>query len=906
MMIKHARFAIFPFFALVFWGVELPCLAQNADAPPPVPGRLLTVIQDKYHPFLLADSGEFREAKKTMRKDIFRDRRKEFEQRILGYFNPDSKWNLGEGPLSENADFHPAQLSDADFLFYLKVMGELMTYTGIEKEKWAIAGLKREFLRILDEIAPTSDASSAVMLNKTIDDRRIQLLAVAALTYDLVYNRFSTIERHPLNNRLNQLRLILASDCAAVDPAARPIQSRLHRGAALGLATILCISIYPYEWEKEQRFSEQSFLPDLYRAITYTHSGVKGMGALSPHIPMPLAELESVLLTAIPWLDCLKRMGYPYQLQKGFYPQIFQSFETHRAPDSVNMIQPFLPAALYDPWIPRSQPIFTMTPDSMYVQEKDNQETFVPFKQQKKSEIFIASENPFNIPESLQQTDINIQRGSGRAMSLRESFERYGYPKKPTPIPLPEEERVSNPDAGWTPPDGLVLPTIWGALYLLTEQDDPQSLAGEIWEEQAIDIDSHPYTFLYYRPFPVRSSKSRRESTLIDYPEFRSTIMTSISPRGEYMLASQAASETLILPTYAIDHESFLYSEEGSEWRWFHEIPSSTHTESATASLEIPAEQANPAPIRHATPFITSLFSCWETYSPAGRTIVVRRHLGGVGSGYSAIAHFPDEKESDKRIQYIIFSVPENGRGIPSDEVSDFYSIHPSEEQLENRPMNFATFRMERRDERESSRRAAMSSVLKVLFNPGGMNPANAFTGALNKIYELELREPDQPFFYLCSQDMPGREMYEVKYASVPLPGLRILEWKQGIEIIAMRTGDKIQNAFVESDADFIIVMRDSSMRGVFYLMVNGSYLHVKFAPTQSSFTLLADNLEEKITAAWCQRRIYTTSPPKDKSRFYAPGVLGFECPDFVIQYGQKGNMGVVWDSKPDPRKRSR
>ncbi|MGC9329527.1 MAG: hypothetical protein ACP5I1_17970, partial [Candidatus Hinthialibacter sp.] len=298
-------------------------------------------------------------------------------------------------------------------------------------------------------------------------------------------------------------------------------------------------------------------------------------------------------------------------------------------------------------------------------------------------------------------------------------------------------------------------------------------------------------------------------------------------------------------------------------------------------------------------PLISSLFSCWETYSPSGRTIAVRRHLGGIGSGYSAVAHFPEGKESGKRIRYIIFSVPENGRGVPSDEIDDFYSIHPSEEELEDRPMNFATFRMARRDEREGARRIAANSVLKILCNPGGMKPAQAFTGALNKIYELEVCEPEKPFFYLCSQDMPGREMYEVKYGSVPLPGLRILEWKQGIEIIAMRTGDTIQNAFVESDADFVIVMRDNSMRGIFYLMVNGSYLHVKFAPTQKTFTLLADNLKEKITAAWCQRRIYTTAPPKNKSRFYAPGVLGFECPDFVIQYGQKGKMGVVWDSKP-------
>lgn len=211
---------------------------------------------------------------------------------------------------------------------------------------------------------------------------------------------------------------------------------------------------------------------------------------------------------------------------------------------------------------------------------------------------------------------------------------------------------------------------------------------------------------------------------------------------------------------------------------------------------------------------------------------------------------------------------------------------------------------MERIAERRGEKKISPGGILNVLFSPDSIKPANAFIGALGRILEADLAEPDRPFFYLSSVDLPGREMYEVKYGNIPLPGMRILQWKQGIEMIAIKTGGTIHNTFVESDADLIVAVRDTSMKAIFYLMVNGSYLRCKFSPTQREFTLLANTKSRPMTAAWCQRRLYTTAPPRSESRFYAPGVLGFECPGFMVQYGQKGDQAVVLGHEPERKRR--
>lgn len=882
--------------------------SQNSAAPvmPPAPSRLLDIIHKENHPMLLANADRFREAKRSTRNELMNDRGEELRQRLVGFYNPQSKWYLGDGPLSERKDFHPAQLTELDFEFYTKVLLETMVYMGIEKERWTIDGLKREFVRLLNEIQPGNTTRETDVIESPLSERDVQLLALASLTYDLVYNRFDTIERHPYNNRLNQIRAKLAAECAASDPAAAPVAQRIERGSALGLATLLCISIAPSEWGKARGFSEQSFLPELYQAITYTASGVWEMEAQAPHIQIPLHQLETLLLIAIPWMESLKRFGYPYEIQQDFYTCLVDSLEIHRLPNKNDVLQPFVSSAFRDPWIPIANPIFGTIAESMYVKKKPGEatQTFIPFSAAGAIFNSATEKGSYAVPKPLSLEDINILHDGQKPMSLRESFERFGFPKKPTPIPMPAQKPVSNPDAGWAPPERLILPSAWGELYLLAERDNPTSSAGEVWEEQAVEIDSHACMFLYYKEFPVKQTKTERSSDLLQYPQIQTTLLAMNSPRENYLFASQAARSILVMPTYAVDCDSFVLSEGGHPWRWFHEIPSSVETVSAAPLLDASSIVVASAAVIGATPLETSLFTCWETYSPVGRTLVVRRHLGGIGSGYTAIAHFPSAAKNSQRVEYVQFSVPEQGDIVLNEETPDIYSIYPSTEELPDRPMNMETWQRERRQERMGEKKVTVTGVLKILFSPDSIQSASAFTGTLGKRLEAELVDPDSPFFYLCDQDMPGREMFQVKYGDVPMPGTRILEWKQGIEIIAIRVGDKIQNAFIESDADFAIVMRDSSMKGIFYLMVNGSYLRCKFAPSQKEFTFLADTMKKKETVAWCQRHLYSVAPPKNQSRFYAPEMVGFECPGYVVQYGQKANSGVVLDSKPAPQKR--
>ena len=279
---------------------------------------------------------------------------------------------------------------------------------------------------------------------------------------------------------------------------------------------------------------------------------------------------------------------------------------------------------------------------------------------------------------------------------------------------------------------------------------------------------------------------------------------------------------------------------------------------------------------------------------------MVRRHIGGVGNGYTVVVHFPDSKPIRRRIEDVIFSVPEKGNVSVTEENPDLYSIYPSEDELPDTNVSMEEWQMNRSAERRGERKNTIAGILNVLFSPDCCKPAQMSVGALGQILEADLLHPDQPFFYLLDLDQPGREMFEVKYKNIPLPGMRILEWKQGIEIIAIKTGEKIQNSFMESDADIVIAMRDTSMKGLLYLMVNGTYLRCKFSPTQKDFILLADTKKQPVTVAWCQRHLYTTSPPRTESLFYAPEILGFECPEFVIQYGQRGNLAAVLGREPN------
>jgi hypothetical protein len=186
-----------------------------------------------------------------------------------------------------------------------------------------------------------------------------------------------------------------------------------------------------------------------------------------------------------------------------------------------------------------------------------------------------------------------------------------------------------------------------------------------------------------------------------------------------------------------------------------------------------------------------------------------------------------------------------------------------------------------------------------VLFSPESIKPANAFEGALGRILEADLSQPDLPFFYLCSLDMPGREMYEVKYGNIPLPGMRILEWKQGIEMIAIKTGDTIHNTFVESDADLIVALRDTSMKAVFIDGERQLPAVQVFADTTRVYFISQHKKPSCHGGLVSTPSIYTTAPRVVKAVFTPPAHLVSNAPVLWYNTAKKGNRQSCWDTNP-------
>lgn len=875
-------------------------LGIPAQVAQPVPDRVLTEALRAGHPFLLYSREGMQRVRRTLIRDFFKARAKEFYQRVTGYYDPDSPWYLGEGPLSEREDFHPLALSEKDFSLYIKILYDTMAFTGIEKLEWAQNGLKREIVRILKDLQEGPGSPRATLDVSPVTKRQAFLLAAGVMAYDVVYSRFDTIDRHDPNNQINLWRNRLSAYCASVNPVDLEADERLVLGTALGSTSLFCASVYQAEWGKSRPFQVSALLPDLYRAIIFTQSGLRGLVADDNRLRISLSELEPLLLLAIPWMESMNRLGYPGGIHQGFYGRIVRAFESLQVPTQSQMIQPHRLAWTRDPWLPRLEALFPGVDPKMYPEKKgETTQQFIPFHSASPVASATSSEDRFQIPPMLQSQGVNINRG-GRPIVLREMLERFGYPKKAPPQVWDVTEEESLPEAGWKAPSGLPVPSVWGGVFLLAERDDPNSRGGELWEEFGMSGDSHPYTFFYYFEFPLTGFQPPRDQVLSLYPDWQAAVLTTRNAQGDYLFASQAASAVLILPTYAIDHESFLLADNSKEWRWFHEIPSSTDVVSASSAEEPPVPQVAKGIVYPATPLNTSLFSYWTTYPPAGRTIVIRRHGGGVGSGYTLVAHFPDPGPRAKRVNYVQFSIPENGQGVEDPEVPGLYQVIPPEAQGGlHQPMSFNQWQRQRRAERMSGKMSVPAGILNILFSSEAARRAAVFPGVLGHLLEVELADSARPFFYLAAVDQPGREMFEVKYPTIPLDGLRIIEWKQGIEIIAIKTGQEIKNEFLHTDADLAVVMRDRSMKGLFYLMVNGSVLRCKFSPAQEDYLLLVDAQGRKLTAAWASRHVYTNQPPRSGSVFYAPELIGFECPGTVVKYGLKGRQAVVWDHAP-------
>ncbi|RJP33503.1 MAG: hypothetical protein C4527_04430 [Candidatus Omnitrophota bacterium] len=872
-----------------------------AQALPPISERILSKIEGIKHPFILAEYDEFRKARQIMRDEPFYDRGKEFVRRVEGYAVDTSPWYLGEGPLSANPNFYPDLLGQENLQVYTQVLCETVTYTSFEQERWAINRVEMELRRLLDTLEPQSTLSSTGLPQTQFTATQSVLLALAAFAYDTIYHRIDTVDRHEFNERFKRIRDHAAAFCSTLDAKRLPPYEKTVLGTGLGLSTLFCVSIYPLEWGKKKQFSVQLFLPDLYRAVTLSTDGMKELVSPERRFESSLPQLDTALLIAIPWFERLKSLGYAFVQPNGLYQDIVATLETYRLPGTTKMIVPNVTFPPPNPWIPNTALLFWGIDPRMFKKERSLPAEFVTFPQ---PDIKGVKLETIGLPDSLRAKEVT--KKIGRPITLKEQLEILSLPRKERPFQKSEESLNENPNAGWAKPAGLLLPPIWGALYMLAARESLSSNLHELWTKMALDVDSHPYTFIYWRLFAPRRSRGDVEPVLVQNPDRHFTLFSYPSSRENYLISTQSATATVLIASYAIDHESFLLSDNCTEWKWHHEIPavgrSASRAIDATSTLLATFDDDAPDPVvqkvsheRSAAPLFTSMYSCWPTYSPSGETLLVRRHLSGVGSGFTLVAHFPDPKTSRAKTKYVNFRLTEDSDSISLEDIPGMFQILPAAAKETQDPMTMREFRIMKKAERDGMIDLSDVAMLNILFSPDSLRRSSVSSGVLGKFVEMELEYPDQPFFYVLTLDMAGRELFDVKYSLIPLPGMRVLEWRQGTEIIAINMGDVIKNDFIESDADLVIVTRDNAMKGIFYLLVNGTYLRAKFSPTQRDFTLLADTKGKRVTAAWANQRIHTSRPPNPMSVFYAPNIVAFVCPDAVIKYGKKNRQAVVW-----------
>ncbi len=879
--------------------------ALIAHTQPPIPDSIIEKIQEARHPFLMADRDRFRDARKKMHDDIFYERGKEFVKRVEGYVLEESPWYLGNGPLSENEDFHPEHLTGENLFAYAQAICETIAYTGIEQERWAMNRLELELQRLLNALEPKHTITTSGMPENVFTPSQALLFSLATFMYDTLYYRIDTVDRHPINEQFKRIRDRLAAYCNGLDIQNVNPYKKATLGSALGLSTLFCISVYPMEWEKDRLFRVEVFLPDLFRAVNLSVSGMQEAITQDRIVHVSLRELEAILLTGIPWFECIKSMGYAFMARNGLYRDIAATLEAYRIPGTTQILVPETRISFHNPWIPRSKPIFWVIDPVMYEKELSIPSE-LPTVARTQTEV--TNEQPFGVPNDVYAKEVRKKFG-GKRLSLREQLELYSYPRKKKPVVQIKESSPVDPEAGWGMPEGLTLPSLWGAVYLLAAQEDLSSNYYELWSEMASESDSHPYSFLVWRPMAGGRHRNENKPVLVQNPEQRFSLFSFNANRENYLVSTQSATSTILIASYAIDHESFFLSENRTEWQWYHEMPAEENETTATRAISASStvlasfddgmgmsEGKKANHIRDVTPMITNMYSCWPAYSPSGKTLIVRRHLSGVGSGFTIVAHFPSRKNKKNKTEYVNFALQKEADCIAVDEVPGMFQLIPEGAEEAQEKLTIREYKLLRKAEREGEFNFSSTGMLNILFSPDSLVRSALSEGVLGRFSEMQLTNPEQPFFYILTMDMPGREVYEVKYSMFPMPGMRVLEWNQGTEIVAVKVdGDTIENSFIESDADFVLMTRDSAMKGIFYLMVNGSYLRAKFSPTQRDFILLADTKGKQLTAAWANLRLHTSDPPRPMSVFYAPNIVGFECPNTVINYGKKGRQAVVW-----------
>lgn len=853
--------------------------------PPPIPQQIVEHIQKAGHPFLMAGHNQFRQTTRLIRTPLMIDRGREFMYRIPSYFNSETPWYLGEGPFGGKNEFHPLMLSDEDMRFYAKIACEVIAYTGMDNGTAAVNRVMNEVVRILDEIQPARTINSIGLTQQEVSQRQAYLTALCAIMYDTVYQRFGTIERNQHSGQLKQIRERLAAYCASLQPEDIPIADRIVYGSALGLSTLMCVSVYSLERKDRDAVSAQSMLPDLYRAISLSSNGMYQLSGSDHQLSLSLEDMESVLLIAVPWTECLKRLGYPFEIQQGAYSELIAVLESHRIPGSSFAVFPSMRFPLSNPWIPYAHPLFWQIDERMYSKiTKEPVGLSLPTEPDKTE---TPPEDGFGVPETVKEKKESLL--TGKPLSLADQLRLLELPQRKKTAIEESPDSLSRNTAGWRPPAGLETPSLWGALYLLAQRENASSLGGRLWEDIAQETDSHPYTYLYYTQYPISARPQSNGASLIQNPTLHSSVLSNRTRFGDYILAVQSATGTVLMATATIDHESFVMADNSKEWRWFHAIPCVTNSQP-------PSHPASSA-IQLATPILTDLYSYWQTTSPTGRTLAVRRHISGVGGGYTVIAHFPDSNRKSGSIENVVFSMPDMTNATNSEEGPGQFSIAPILAP-EEETIGYSILSKIDKKKKEASIDTLTTGTLNVVFSPDSIKEPVISETVIGHTAEVELAHTTDPFFYLLAVSQQGREMFDVKYDTLTTPGLRIIEWQEGIELIAIRHEDGIKNEFIESDADFIIVTRNRPMDAMNYLMVNGTYLRCKFSPTQREDILLISAKGKRLSAACANRRIFTSEPPPNSSIFYAPKLLAFDCPGYVVNYGIKGRtqtQAVVW-----------
>lgn len=877
-----------------------PAAAVRVPDAPAIPQRLINQAQESGHPFLHGTLDWIRDLRRQVKRDPLEDRAERLMHRVENYMNDESSWYIGEGPFLPDSDFQPQYLANDEFHVYSQLVLETMVANSLNPNRQRINRLETEFFRLLDELAYDARVREGGLTEAPFGRRFMEMLTLATLIYDGIYQRIDIVDRHAPNAQIKQARDALAQRALESNSGAMTPLEQIHLGAALGTSTLFCIAIYPQEWRGAGNGS--SLMPDLYRAVVMTRKGLNRLVTPSGELAAPLEPIGHALNLLLPWSLSMQQMGYAHVLPVNALPDLVRALEPHRLPLTPQIIEPHDQNPKHSPWVPPLRRIYPEAGEDFYYEIVNPLESAIA---QHRAALEGGNQGnatsrpapaqsapPSQAGVNLQGQPVRFQRNVEEPLSIREQLQRYmlGGPDQTQPTdPQPTPIREPKPDAGWQNQSDLPLPTIWGTVYRLAQTSNPNFPAKALWEEMEIENDSHAYRLLFAQSAVDPGWQEKpRDVFLLDYPSLRCQVSSSKDLREPFLIATQSAAASVITPTLSIAHESFLLSENLSTWRWIHEAEPQ------------PQRAAAREGIAAITPLQSSLYTVWQTDSPMGKTLVARRHHPGIGGYYTVVAHYPDSATRGRPpIRYLNIQRPENSQLVREETIRDWMMMSPAGTGSEEQELTLQQYQQRRRMERMGMAEQTSQHDLHMVFSPEVVDEIRPATGKIGPVAQISLRHEGNPFFYILKQDMPGQEMFELKYPTLPMTGMRILEWRNGAEWIAVKQGEEIKNPFIESDAELVIISHDETMDGTFYLMVNGSYLRVKFSPQQSEFEELISGAQEPFSVAWAQRTLVADRHPPKGSILLAPKVLAFESPQSMVKYGRKGLHAVVHE--PDP-----